>query len=86
MTRYIHPEVQAYVDDRVDSRVRLAVVPADGASHAIQESFDEFDASLERTLPSGVMIVAIHTSDLPSLFAVDGIESISPTSGMEILV
>lgn len=86
MARYIHPDVKDHVESASgETRVRLALVPAEGANNAVHERIRELDGDVERELPSGVLLVGISTCKLPQLFETEGIDSISPASGMEIL-
>lgn len=85
MARYIHPKIRDRAQDPEDSRIRLAIVPTEGEADVVSTNIVQTEATIERTLPSGVLIVETTPEDLSILFDVEGIESISPCSTMETL-
>lgn len=86
MARYVHPDVEAYAQSASgDVCVRLALVVADGDGDAVRERIEELDGDVDRELPSGVLLVELAAARLPALFEVEGIDSISLASGMELL-
>lgn len=87
MARYVHPEVETLLDSEPrDERARLAVVPLDEGAETVRERINQLGANVERTLPSGVLLVEVSVSELRALLDVDGIASIAPDSQMEVLV
>lgn len=85
MARYTHPDVKEYVESASGERVRLALVPSESGAPDLRERLGQIEADIERELPSGVMLIEISVSQLPPLFDVEDIESISPAEGMEVL-
>ena len=87
MTRYIHPDVKHIAENPLtDESIRLALVVKEDARSSVEERVVSNEGSVERVLPSGVLLVVIPQTNLSSLIDTHGIESISPDEQMEILV
>lgn len=86
MARYVHPDVRDMMEDpTVKGPIRLALVVEDGAETEVQERVDGIGCSIERVLPSGVVLVEAPLDTLSELCELPGLESISPEDTMEVL-
>lgn len=86
MTRYVHPDVRDMMEEpTADGPVRLALVIEDGVETEVQERVDRIGCSIQRVLPSGVVLVEAPLDTLSKLCELPGLESISPEDTMEVL-
>jgi hypothetical protein len=87
MARYVHPEVQDLLESPdEEGSVRLALVVNDGSVTEVRDEVHDLGGTVERQLPSGVLLVTVPLAQLPALCDVQDIESISPDEQMEVLV
>lgn len=86
VARYVHPDVRDLLDDPTrDGPVRLALVVDDGSDETVHRNVEQIGCSIERVLPSGVVLVEAPLDALAELCELPGLESISPTDTMEVL-
>ena len=83
MVRYIHPDVEDLASSpHTEEDARLALVASDSQASSVTSEVERLGGSVERTLPSGVIIVEIPTASLEDFFEIEVVESISPTDTM----
>jgi len=85
MTRYLSPEVEAIRDNpTTGATVRVAIVGSVDPSH-IREEVAEYDGSVVRELPSGVVVAELEEQQLDEFCDYGGIESVSLSDQMRVL-
>lgn len=86
MARYVHPDVRDLLEEPTEEGpVRLALVVKDGSDETVHRNVEQIGCSIERVLPSGVVLVEAPHDALAELCELSGLESISPTERMEVL-
>jgi len=86
MAGYITPDVQEAIKSAVSGgRIRLALVPEEGEIATILDRADRYDASIDRELPSGVLLVEVSASAAEEFLSTAAIESASLPDRMEVM-
>lgn len=85
MSQYVSPGVAQMRDEpSMDDTVRLAIVP-EGETSEVEAIVREVGGTVERTLPSGIVIATVEEVQLEQLCSTDGFASISLTDRMRTL-
>ena len=86
MARYVHPTIKKLLESPTEGEsIRVALVIKDGSETHVSQSVERLAGQVERTLPSGVLLVEIPHTNLSELCELRDVESISPDEQMEIL-
>lgn len=85
MARYVAPEVKEIAQSGKESHHQLALIVQAGEMEEIRERTREFGGSIERELPSGILLISIRGDKLNEFISTSAIESISTTDRMRIL-
>jgi hypothetical protein len=85
MAQYVAPEVHEWLaDSQPTSERKLALVFEADAEDAVRERAAEYNISIDRCLPSGVLLVTATAADCDEFIETSMIESVSTADRMTV--
>lgn len=85
MAQYVAPEIQEWLDESPSTGERqLALVLDADAEAAVSDRAAEYDISVDRQLPSGVLLVTTTAADCRDFIETSLIKSVSAADRMAV--